>query len=159
MNVVFFKECGIAYKSPNVKIIGGKQANNQSWPAYAFIQISYSFDLILKNGTTVFNQSSNYECSGTLINRRTSNICLKLNKYIIKFVLINFILKVLTAAHCILEEFSYKLDNRSYKIKVKTNKYFPKLESMYRVHLGTQHLYLDLGIEMKVEKIIKVNKF
>jgi hypothetical protein len=70
--VDIFEECGLAYKPPNGKIVGGKEANIQSWPAYALIKISYKFDLILKNGTTVYEITYGSLCSGTLINRRTS---------------------------------------------------------------------------------------
>lgn len=43
---------------------------------------------------------------------------------------------MLTAAHCLLREFEYEHDNKSYVIRVRPNKYYPSYESMFEVYLG-----------------------
>lgn len=67
-------ECGISYKTPNVKVFGGQAAVNQSWPAYAKIIFIYMFDISLNNGSTIRAQKEAFSCGGTLINQRTSKL-------------------------------------------------------------------------------------
>ena len=51
------KECGITNYSPNVKIVGGVEAVEHSWPAIAFVYI-------------VSNNEAGI-CAGTLIDKKT----------------------------------------------------------------------------------------
>lgn len=47
---------------------------------------------------------------------------------------------VLTAGHCILREFDYDYVNKTYKIKVVPNAFYPKLSMMYQVYLGADSI-------------------
>jgi secreted trypsin-like serine protease len=66
---------------------------------------------------------------------------------------------VLTAAHCVIKSFEYEFKGVTYEIKVETNKYYPTLESMYRVYLGLQNRTtlttgnISPAIYVSVEKI------
>ena len=66
---------------------------------------------------------------------------------------------MLTAAHCVIKSFEYEFKGVTYEIKVETNKYYPTLESMYRVYLGLQNRTtlttgnISPAIYVSVEKI------
>jgi secreted trypsin-like serine protease len=53
----FWIECGLKYSTPNVKIVGGTEAVQNSWPSIALIRTC--------NGTSC------YLCGGSLIDRST----------------------------------------------------------------------------------------
>ena len=58
-SIYLFKECGIHYTEPNVKIVGGQIATSKSWPSMAWI--NYKF--------TLFGQTLTLMCGGSLISR------------------------------------------------------------------------------------------
>lgn len=56
-NYSFCDWCGVQPIKPNIKIVGGKDALKNSWPAMVFLKV-------FVNGET-------YACGGTLIDRKT----------------------------------------------------------------------------------------
>lgn len=71
----------------------------------------------------------------------------------------------MSAAHCIIEEFDYDYKGETYSIKVKPNKYYPTVESMYNVYLGVHNRTALLlknispAVSIPVEKIYIVRFF
>ncbi|CAF0947204.1 unnamed protein product [Brachionus calyciflorus] len=110
--VPYCDECGLAFVNPNVKIVGGKEAEANSWPSLVSIKFNYKFYVTIQNNVYEFKQSSS--CGGTLINRKT----------------------VLTAGHCFLTEVTYSYDGRTYFYTVVPNELYPTFESMYTVYIG-----------------------
>ncbi|CAF0932506.1 unnamed protein product [Brachionus calyciflorus] len=70
----FCDECGLSSVAPNVRIVGGTEANPNSWPSIAFVEFTYKYDFNMITYTVTSR------CGGTLINRDT----------------------IVTAAHCYL---------------------------------------------------------
>jgi secreted trypsin-like serine protease len=50
----------------NLRIVGGKEATPHSWPSIAYLQFSYTFDLII-NEVTYQDTVKMGWCGGTLI--------------------------------------------------------------------------------------------
>jgi secreted trypsin-like serine protease len=104
------QECGVSFKTPNARIVGGVAAVPNSFPSLALIKFSYKRD-ITSNGrflTYTFAAS----CGGTLISPGV----------------------ILTASHCIQKD--VRLSGQSYPVVL--NQYHPTLGSMYKVYLGLQ---------------------
>jgi hypothetical protein len=59
-------DCGITFNQPNVRIIGGVESIQNSFPSMAFLEYRYKLDVTLENNTktTLKYQSS---CGGTLV--------------------------------------------------------------------------------------------
>jgi hypothetical protein len=96
-----------------VKVVGGQEATAHSWPAIAFILVSYTTDLNV-NGAVYRGYSIKFSCSGTLIDRNT----------------------VITAAHCVPKTFDVSVNDFTYTFNVTPNDYNPNVESMFTVYLG-----------------------
>lgn len=139
----YYDECGLVFKSPNVKIVGGIEAIPGSWPSIAFIYFQYTFNYKL-NGLTYKTTRASF-CGATLIDRQT----------------------VLTAAHCYVDQVSYT-DNygRQYIVDVVPNAYHKTIESAYTVYLGLHNNSAILegtfvsgsqGVAIKVKKFIQVS--
>lgn len=107
----------MTYVQPDVKIVGGSDAANYSWPSLAYIYFEYGLDLKIPGRSDLFYQISAW-CGGSLIDRNT----------------------VLTAAHCISTSYEVSINGTKYAFNVTTNKYFPTMESMYTVYLGAYDL-------------------
>ncbi|CAF0826377.1 unnamed protein product [Brachionus calyciflorus] len=115
--------CGLGGIS--LKIVGGEQARENSWPSLALIWFDYKFDVDGKQST----YSTNI-CGGTLINQDT----------------------VLTAAHCFQNEINNTDYNN---LKVELNKYHSTFESMYTIYLGAYDITKLNGVtKMKVKSFI-----
>ncbi len=134
---VFPTECGLRTKQPNLRIIGGAESVEESWPESALVIFSFSAKVQDKGETFTINYSS--FCGGTLINHK----------------------HVLTAAHCIPTRIEHRR-NAGYTIEVPviTNSVYPTYESMLKVYLGVYNkssiLKSTLNNEYSVEKLIKV---
>jgi secreted trypsin-like serine protease len=115
--ITYCDECGLTHAHPNVKIVGGKDAEKYSWPAIAYVQISYTTDLMIQ-GVALNAYTFTITCTGTLIDRST----------------------VLTAGHCVLDTFQVGLNNTMYDFNVTANKYYPSQASMVTVYLGAFNL-------------------
>lgn len=76
--------------------------------------LKYSNKTINISQDETVNIDVKFQCAATLIDRET----------------------LITAAHCIVKSFEYEIQNEYYMIDVETNKYYPTLESMYKIYLG-----------------------
>ena len=137
--------CGVVYYDNNlaVKIIGGKVANEKSWPWMTFITFDYIIPEITVPSTNVVlkNYSYSFTCGGTLINRYT----------------------VLTAAHCVYNKIDIDFG------KFGTSKLELSYQTMaqyLRVYLGISNVnYIvktgqtPYGTRMSVAKIVVVSLF
>ncbi|RNA00710.1 proclotting enzyme-like [Brachionus plicatilis] len=106
------EECGVSFKIPNVKIVGGIIAEKHSWPSMAFVLFNYTFSA----GASVITRKK--FCGGTLINRYT----------------------ILTAAHCFVTQVSYFNFINEIVRDVRVNQFHPTYQSMYTVYLGMHNL-------------------
>jgi hypothetical protein len=61
-------ECGIAYRQPNARIVGGVEAVEHSWPSAVLIIATYKADIYL--GDTFLVVDISFMCGGTLIDRK-----------------------------------------------------------------------------------------
>jgi hypothetical protein len=95
-------ECGLTFAEPNLKIVGGIEAVPNSWPATAIVSFTYKTRVNV-NGN-VYEHRTGAKCGGTLIDRDT----------------------ILTAAHCIVTEFTVKIsDNIKRTYEVTPNEFYP----------------------------------
>lgn len=131
------EECGLSIKQPNVRIIGGIEAIEHSWPSMALILFEYKFfaqNSVLKRRSF---------CGGTLINQDT----------------------ILTAAHCFISKVYYNYFNRLITVDVRKNQFHSTYESMYTVYLGMHNLsgIFDrnqvFGEKFNIKKFITVTSF
>lgn len=135
-------ECGLAFNSPNVKIVGGIEAKIASWPSVVFIYFSYTFTY--ESAGRNYSHTSTNTCGGTLIDRQT----------------------VLTAASCYNDYVSYQDGVEDEQIiPVTPNSFHSTVESAYKVYLGLHNTVLvDIGtfesnekeIGMDIKKFIRV---
>ena len=122
-------DCGITYNKPNLKIIGGVEAVQNSWPSVALVVFRYTLELVL-NHTKVAVQDTEIECGGTLISRNV----------------------VMTAGHCIISSVNFK--NKKYPVT--NNSFHSDLASMYTVYLG---LHDKNDIFLGKIKFVRVSRF
>ena len=110
-----FKECGLSFFNPNVKIVGGVSAVPNSWPSTAFIQLSYKREeLDPKTNMTIAVEYVG-KCLGSLIDKQT----------------------VLTTSNCFPSGRRLISKNGNSTIyEAIPNKYYPTYESMVIVYLG-----------------------
>lgn len=87
---IFNKVCGKTSNPSNVKIVGGVEANDHSWPAEVYIYMNFKGTYQIDDKNVTIIQSSS--CGGTLIDEFT----------------------VLTAAHCMGSSFTYDSGNGVY---------------------------------------------
>ncbi|CAF0826359.1 unnamed protein product [Brachionus calyciflorus] len=116
-------KCGLEGKS--LKIVGGEQAEGNSWPSLALIWFDYKFDI----DDQTYSYSTNV-CGGTLINQDT----------------------ILTAAHCFMT--SVRVTETD-GLMVELNRYHSTFESMYTIYLGAyDKTKLQNTTKMKVKSFI-----
>jgi hypothetical protein len=65
-------QCGLIASMPNMKIVGGSEANPHSWPAAALITFNYKADVYLKDQGVYYALDEQMMCGGSLISRDTS---------------------------------------------------------------------------------------
>ena len=65
---IYLTECGIAYRQPNARIVGGVEAIEHSWPSAVLIIATYKTDIYL--GDTFLVVDISFMCGGTLIDRK-----------------------------------------------------------------------------------------
>lgn len=122
---------------PNLKIVGGKEAEPNSWPSIVWIKFKYRFSVDYENKSVIYNDEKS--CGGTLLNSDT----------------------ILTAAHCIISHVSYSIHEKKIIYKVKPNEYYKTYESMYNVYLG-MHSKSNISnssvIVSNISKIIPVSQ-
>ncbi len=71
---------------------------------------------------------------------------------------------VMTAAHCIVNDFDYAYGGKSYKITLTLNKYYPTWGSMYTVYAGVNDISFysarknpsPPGVKLAIAEVIKV---
>ena len=131
--------CGNTAFNPNVKIVGGKPADPNSWPAQVFIlNIISGIYSIGSYGNYRVTQA--YSCGGTLIDANT----------------------VLTAAHCLTQTMDVSLYGQTYTLNVKN----PLDPTQYSVYIGAHNIsFLSTGgaipyptVKMSVQTVIRVSK-
>ena len=136
------------YKNHNLNIIGGKIANENSWPSMAYIKFSYKSYVYINGVDDIFLKEFSSICGGNLIKKDV----------------------VLTAAHCMPTKVNFDYSGVTYSIKVTPNRFFATYESTISVHLGlhdrsaistnplfSYSYYADSGVRFDVERIIKVS--
>lgn len=135
MYYLSLKECGVTYKNPNTKIVGGIEAEPNSWPSIVYVVSSYTFDYELPNPSKEI-QTLIFEsyCAGVLIDRYT----------------------VLTAAHCYRGKVSVKdpISGNEIEFNVTTNKFHKTIGSIYSVYVGVHDIEKD-GVKINVSEYIK----
>ena len=114
INNFFLKECGLFYKTPNVRIIGGVEAVPDSWPSMAYITLDYEYSAYLVDIDEIVNGKVSLRCAGTLIDRQT----------------------VLTASHCVSNKTSFTYKGKTYSLNIEPNEMYPNIESTISVYLG-----------------------
>lgn len=95
-----------------MKIVGGKEAEPNSWPSIVWIKFKYRFSVSYENKSLTLDDEKS--CGGTLLNSDT----------------------ILTAAHCIINHVSYSFNQSKFIYELKLNEYYQTFESMYTVYLG-----------------------
>ena len=123
-----------------MKIIGGTIARANSWPSTVYILFSYATNYYIPFYNVTTYQSYYANCAGTLIDRTT----------------------VVTAAHCLPESFKFKYKGITFTSKIEFSSFYPTLESMFTVYLGSQDLNrinVAPAVKMNVSKVILVSYF
>ena len=112
---IFFLACGITSFEPNLRIVGGSPAIPNSWPAQIYLFFNYAGTYTIQGVSTLLTVQNS--CGGTII---SSNA-------------------VITAAHCIITSFKYRINNKIYKLKINFNTQFPTFASMLKVYAGVNN--------------------
>ena len=121
--IFLIQECGLVYVKPNARIIGGETAEPKSWPSLVLVEVMYKADVLIES--SVINVDVAFLCAGSLIDRTT----------------------LVTAAHCIIRDFVYQFNDNLYTIPVEPNKYYPTVESMFKVYVGVFNMSsVDLNV-------------
>ena len=99
-----------------MKIIGGQEANPNSWPSIGYIVYNYKQKFYFAEKGVFLTRDFTGNCSGTLIDRTT----------------------FLSAAQCVFPwvSFDYDYDTYYQSISIVPNEYYPTFESIYSVFLG-----------------------
>jgi hypothetical protein len=131
------EKCGVIIARPNVlRIVGGMEAVESSWPFIVYIVQSYKRQF--RYNGDIYDINVKWTCGGTIINQRT----------------------ILTASHCVHDTSWYHYDretNQDILINIEWNEYYPDLESTFNVYIGahdTRNIYE--AKKVKVKKVIKV---
>ncbi len=135
------KDCGIGDVQPNMRIVGGIEAVQNSWPYSILLIQTYETDVNITGYTTV-HVKQQFACGGTIISNRT----------------------VLTAAHCVNGGTFEYFDPYGIRhvIEMIPNKYYPTMESMFKVYAGlhkNDYTSRMNSLELSVFKIKVVIKF
>lgn len=125
-----------------MKIVGGQEATQNSWPSIALIVLKYKYSFNHTDGYTYTGTYSSY-CGGSLINRNT----------------------VLTAAHCYKSSFNVTYLGSTYLITIGPNAYHASFESAFTVYLGLHNkagvfnstISLGTGVAYSISRYTKVN--
>ena len=105
--------CGLTFRRHNLRIIGGVEAPQHSWPSTVFIRQSFRGRYLINGRFRTVQWSS--RCGGVLINHKT----------------------VLTASHCIQDRsFIHRFNRRSQLLPFRWNQWFPNLESTFTIYVG-----------------------
>ena len=98
-----------------MKIIGGKEANPNSWPSIGYIVFDYKKRFYLPEKGIFLTRDFTGNCSGTLIDRTT----------------------LISAAQCVVRWVSFYYGDTYYQsISIVPNEYYPTYETIYSVFLG-----------------------
>ena len=125
----------MSFKDTNLKIVGGQEANPNSWPSIGYIVYKYkAYCYLIEKGVFAKAEFSGF-CTGTLIDRTT----------------------FLSAAQCVVPKvkFDYQYSTYYQRIKIVPNKYYPTYDSIYSVYLGL-HKTSDLDKDISPAKRYKV---